>query len=69
MIGPCATVPEKQAKKGQTMEQALTVSGFGDRDTTCAIVGGVVSLYTGIDGIPPAWRQAREPLPDWPFID
>src|SRR5262249_58221931 len=30
-------------------EQALwlTVSGLGDRDTTCAIVGGIVACYTG----------------------
>ncbi len=47
----------------------LTVSGLGDRDTTCAIVGGIVSLSCGIDGIPLAWRQAREPLPDWPFTE
>lgn len=43
----------------------LTVSGLGDRDTTCAMVGGIVAGYTGIEGIPPAWRQAREPLPAW----
>ncbi len=47
----------------------LTVSGLGDRDTTCAMVGGIVSLYCGIDSIPAAWRQAREALPAWPFID
>jgi ADP-ribosylglycohydrolase len=48
-------------------EEALwtTVSALGDRDTTCAIVGGIVVLYTGIEGIPPDWRAAREPLPDW----
>lgn len=45
----------------------LTVSGLGDRDTTCAMVGGIVSMYTGLDGIPLAWRQAREPLPGWPL--
>jgi ADP-ribosylglycohydrolase len=45
----------------------LTVSGLGDRDTTCAIVGGIVALCTGVDGIPAAWRTAREPLPGWPF--
>ena len=45
----------------------LTVSGLGDRDTTCAMVGGIVSLFTGLDGIPATWRQAREPLPRWPF--
>ena len=43
----------------------LTVSGLGDRDTTCAIVGGIVALYTGVDGIPGEWLRAREPLPDW----
>lgn len=36
-----------------------TVSGRGDRDTTCAIVGGLV----GIHHPPPRdWRDAREPL-------
>ena len=43
----------------------LTVSGLGDRDTTCAIVGGIVAAYTGVEGIPPGWRAAREPLPVW----
>lgn len=45
----------------------LTVSGLGDRDTTCAMVGGIVALSAGADSIPSAWRAAREPLPDWPF--
>ena len=36
-----------------------TVNGLGDRDTTCAIVGGLV----GIQHAPPAeWLQSREPL-------
>lgn len=43
----------------------LTVSGLGDRDTTCAIVGGIVALHIGADGIPADWLQAREPLLDW----
>lgn len=44
-------------------EEALwaTVSGLGDRDTTCAIVGGIVALIEGAQ-IPPAWLAAREPL-------
>jgi ADP-ribosylglycohydrolase len=42
----------------------LTLSGGGDCDTTCAIAGGVVALSAGITSIPPAWRAAREPLPD-----
>jgi ADP-ribosylglycohydrolase len=46
-------------------EEALwqTVSGLGDRDTTCAIVGGVVALCAGRGAIPPAWLAAREALP------
>lgn len=43
----------------------LTVSGLGDRDTTCAMVGGIVAGYTGAEAIPAAWREAREPLPRW----
>jgi ADP-ribosylglycohydrolase len=39
----------------------LTVAGLGDRDTTCAIVGGIVASMPGAS-IPEAWRAAREPL-------
>ncbi len=44
-------------------EKALwqTVRGRGDRDTTCAIVGGIVALAAGT--IPPDWLKRREPLP------
>jgi ADP-ribosylglycohydrolase len=42
-----------------------TVSGLGDRDTTCAIVGGIVALYVGYEGIPQDWQQARESLITW----
>ena len=45
----------------------LTVSGLGDRDTTCSMVGGIVALSAGPAGIPDAWIAAREPLPRWPF--
>jgi ADP-ribosylglycohydrolase len=41
----------------------LTVSGGGDRDTTCAMVGSIVVLSTGMERIPAAWLAAREPLP------
>jgi ADP-ribosylglycohydrolase len=46
-------------------EEALwdTASGFGDMDTTCAMVGGIVAMYTGADGIPAEWRRCREALP------
>jgi ADP-ribosylglycohydrolase len=45
-------------------EEALwdTVRALGDRDTTCAIVGGILATRFGLDGIPAEWRQAREPL-------
>ena len=43
----------------------LAVSGLGDRDTICAIVGGIVALSAGETAIPAAWRAAREPLPTW----
>jgi ADP-ribosylglycohydrolase len=39
-----------------------TVSGLGDRDTTCAIVGGIVALSSGRESIPEEWLNAREPL-------
>jgi ADP-ribosylglycohydrolase len=55
------------AKYMDNFEEAMwaTVSALGDRDTTCAIVGGIVACYTGIEGIPAEWREAREPLPEW----
>lgn len=43
----------------------LAASAGGDVDTTCAMVGGIVAMYTGIEGIPPEWIQRREPLPEW----
>ncbi|HEY42385.1 MAG TPA: ADP-ribosylglycohydrolase family protein [Anaerolineae bacterium] len=38
-----------------------TVAGLGDRDTTCAIVGGIVAISTTI---PAEWLERREPLPE-----
>lgn len=45
-------------------EDALwtTVSGLGDRDTTCAMAGGIVALSAGRESIPAKWLAAREPL-------
>lgn len=37
-----------------------TVNGLGDRDTTCAIVGSIVSLSTGIEHIPQEWVARTE---------
>jgi ADP-ribosylglycohydrolase len=42
-----------------------TLGGFGDMDTNAAMVGGIVAPAVGWEGIPTAWRKAREPLPDW----
>lgn len=44
-------------------EEALwtTVSGLGDRDTTCAIVGGIVVLNSEAE-ISAEWLETREPL-------
>jgi len=46
-------------------EEALwaTVSGLGDRDTTCAIVGGIVVMQAGVRSIPKHWQDCREPIP------
>jgi ADP-ribosylglycohydrolase len=45
-------------------EEALwnTVSALGDRDTTCAIAGGVVAMAVGPSGISASFMAAREPL-------
>ena len=37
-----------------------TALGGGDCDTNCAMVGGIVVLFTGRDSIPEDWQQARE---------
>lgn len=48
------------------LEEALwrTASGLGDRDTTCAMVGGIVSQRTGVDDLGDEWFRRREDL-DW----
>lgn len=52
-------------------EEAIwqTIAGGGDVDTTCAMVGGIVACYTGVEAIPQLWRDKREPLPHWAFED
>lgn len=42
-----------------------TIQAQGDVDTNCAIVGGIVAGYVGLEGIPNEWIAAREPLPAW----
>jgi len=41
-----------------------TVRGLGDRDTTCAMVGGILALSDRAVGIPQTWLDSRESLPD-----
>jgi len=55
------------AHRLSSYEDALwtTVSGLGDRDTTCAIVGGIVALSAGVESIPKSWFESREPIPAW----
>lgn len=45
-------------------EEAIwaTISAWGDIDTNCAIVGGIVALAVGEEGIPREWVMAREEL-------
>jgi len=52
------------ARHANNFTEALwtTVSGLGDRDTTCAIVGGIVAAGAGREAIPADWLQAREAL-------
>lgn len=47
-------------------EDALwnTASGLGDVDTTCAMVGGIVAMSVGHEGLPSEWLRRREPLED-----
>ena len=40
-----------------------TIEVGGDCDTNCAIVGGIVSAFSGAVGIPEDWHTARERLP------
>ncbi len=41
---------------------AQTIHVGGDCDTNAAIVGGIVALSVGRDGIPAGWLNAREPI-------
>jgi ADP-ribosylglycohydrolase len=45
----------------------LTVSALGDRDTTCAMVGGIVACRVGRAALPQHWLTRREPLPRLTF--
>lgn len=51
------------AHRGGNFVEAMwtTVAVLGDRDTTCAIVGGVLAASPDVD-LPESWLQAREVL-------
>ncbi len=51
------------ARHIDSYQEALwtTVSGLGDRDTTCAIVGGIIAARADAQ-VPSEWLEAREPL-------
>ena len=66
-ISAADTVPFVLWSAGRSLrsyENALwdTVSAGGDRDTTCAMVGGIVALSAGKDAIPEEWVRHREPI-------
>ena len=50
-------------------EQAMwhTVQLLGDRDTLCAIVGGIVMLSAGKDTVPQEWINSVEYFETSPF--
>jgi ADP-ribosylglycohydrolase len=52
-------------------EEAMwqTVDAYGDIDTNCAMVGGIVASYVGVEQIPAEWIASREPLPGWAVED
>jgi ADP-ribosylglycohydrolase len=56
------------AHHGSTFEGALFAAMSGllghgaDRDTICAIVGALVALRVGEEGLPPSWIKRCEPL-------
>lgn len=49
------------------LKEALwtAVSAFGDRDTTAAIIGGVLGALLGPEGLPRDWVSKREGITDW----
>ena len=52
-------------------EEAMwqTVSALGDRDTTCAIVGGIVVMFASIETVPKLWIEKSELMPSWVLLD
>ena len=57
----CVWMAAHHSKKF-TEALAKTIGAGGDCDTNAAIVGGIVALSAGRDGISADWLKAREPL-------
>ena len=53
---------EDNAERIADFDAAVKYMGRGDCDTNAAIVGGIVALSVGREGIPPDWLLAREPI-------
>jgi len=53
------------AARARDFESGLweVLAALGDRDTTCAIVGGILALSLGPGSIPQRWLDAREAPP------
>ena len=53
-----------RAQLGDDYVEALwsAVTAEGDRDTTCAIIGGMLGCWNQMPAFPTAWLQQREPL-------
>ena len=56
---------DRLARALLSLEGLSVGDAFGDRDTTCAMAGGIVALLAGAGSIPAAWTAAREALPRW----
>ena len=56
--------PADVARAVRAQNVQIAAGELGDRDTNAAIVGGIVVLAVGGEGIPAAWRAAVEPVPD-----
>ncbi len=72
MISAQDTVPFDLWCAGETLSNYtdamwLAAAASGDIDTNCAIVGGIVACYMGMEGIPAQWIKRRESLPSWAF--
>ena len=66
-VGYCVWSALRGRPLGFELALFETVRGFGDIDTNCAIVGGLLALPLtmsfGVDAVPSALRAKREPLP------